>query len=162
MVLTLRRQVAYYYYMKLKKVLSSLAVVLLLSATPVTALAAAAVPNCPSDTVEIGIPILTVKGITQIKDSTGKVVHTCVANDAASGGAIVVYLKAFLQYLSGLVGLVIVLMIVISGIQYITAYGDPGRIKGAKTRLTNALIGLFLFIGAFAILSFIIPGGIIG
>jgi hypothetical protein len=40
--------------------------------------------------------------------------------------------------------------------------GDPARIKSAKDRITNAVIALALFIFGFAILSFIIPGGIFG
>jgi hypothetical protein len=148
--------------MKPKKLFTTLAVSLFLLLTPGVALATG---NCLGNGIEIGIPIVSISGGIETQPASKSAdhkAHICVANDASSGGAIIVYIKAFLQYLSGLIGLVIVLLIVISGIEYITAYGDPGRIKSAKTRLTNALIGLFLFIFAFAILSFIIPGGIIG
>jgi hypothetical protein len=117
--------------------------------------------QCKNNGIEIGIPIFSVSGISVESDSSGGK-HTCVANDPKTGGAIVVYLKAVLQYLSSAVGLVVVLMLVIAGIQYITSVGDPARIKSAKDRITNAVIALALFIFGFAILSFIIPGGIFG
>ena len=102
---------------------------------------------CASNQVEIGTPII----------GTNK----CVSNDAASGGAIVVYMKMVLKFLSGAVGLVVLLMLIVSGIQYITSAGDPSQIKAAKSRLVNAITALVLFLMAFAILSFIIPGGIL-
>jgi hypothetical protein len=67
-----------------------------------------------------------------------------------------------IQFLSGAVGLVVVLLIVIGGVQYITSAGDPAGVKAAKSRITNAITGLVLFLLMFAILNFLIPGGIIG
>ncbi len=84
----------------------------------------------------------------------------CVSNDPATGGAIVAYLKVLLKYLSTLVGMVVILMIVIGGIQYIVSAGDPTQIKNAKNRIINAIVALVLYLSAFAILSLIIPGGI--
>ena len=83
----------------------------------------------------------------------------CVKPDA-NGGVIVTYLKIILKFLSGGVGLVIVLMITIAAVQYITAAGQPEQVKAAKNRIQNALTALVLFLTAFAILNLIIPGGI--
>ncbi len=85
----------------------------------------------------------------------------CVENDVKTGGAIVAYLKMALQVLSAGVGITIVLMLVIAGIQYITSAGDPNMVKQAKDRIVSAITALVLFVMGFAILSFIIPGGII-
>ena len=85
----------------------------------------------------------------------------CIANDPKNGGAIITYLKTILQVLSGLVGTVIVLMLVVAGIQYITSYGDPSNIKNAKNRIVNAITALVLFLMMFAILGFLVPGGIL-
>ena len=71
------------------------------------------------------------------------------------------YLKDILKLLSGAVGGVIVLMLVIAGIQYITSAGEPTAIKSAKNRIMNAIMALVLFLMMFAILNFIIPGGIL-
>lgn len=83
-------------------------------------------------------------------------------SSCAKGGIIFAYLRMIIQYLSGAVGLVVVLLIVIGGIQYITSAGNPAGVKAAKTRITNAITGLILFLLMFAILNFLIPGGIIG
>lgn len=87
--------------------------------------------------------------------------NTCVQNDKGNGSAVVVYLKEILQLLSGIVGITIITMIIWSGIQYITSLGDPAAIKSAKGRLTNSITALVLFLMMFAILQFLVPGGIL-
>jgi hypothetical protein len=86
---------------------------------------------------------------------------TCVSNSASSGGAIVNYLRGWLELLGGVVGLLVMLMIVVAGVQYITSTGDPGLVKSAKQRLFNAILALVLYLMMFAILQFLIPGGIL-
>lgn len=85
----------------------------------------------------------------------------CVSNSKSSGGAIVGYLRLALKLLSGAVAVVVLVMIVFAGVQYIASLGDPGRIKSAKDRLQNAIIALVLFLSMYAILTFIVPGGIL-
>jgi hypothetical protein len=85
----------------------------------------------------------------------------CIKNDPKNGGAIITYLKTILQVLSGLVGTVIVVMLVVAGIQYITSFGEPANIKSAKNRIINAVTALVLFLMMFAILGFLVPGGIL-
>jgi Type IV secretion system pilin len=102
----------------------------------------------PDDCVNISIPLI---------NNGGK----CVSNDPKTGGAVVNYLRGWLQLLSGLVGLVVMLLIVIGGVQYVVSAGDPGQVKAAKNRIINALTGLVLYLMMFAILQFLIPGGIL-
>lgn len=101
---------------------------------------------CSSGQVQLSVPVLSGQ--------------SCV-DGSKPGGVIVAYVTMLVKLLSGLVGAVIVLMLVIAGIQYITSAGDPGAIKNAKGRITNAITALILFIFMFAILNFIIPGGIL-
>lgn len=54
-----------------------------------------------------------------------------------------------------LLGVLAVLAIVISGIQYIVSQGNPDGIKAAKSRLTNAVVGLILLSLMFVILRLI-------
>jgi hypothetical protein len=107
--------------------------------------------------VEIGLPVVPVPGTT----CTAKDGNPGIKNDPKTGGAIVSYLKGWLALLGGAVGLLVILMIVISGIQYITSIGDPGSIKSAKSRLQNAIIALVLYLSMYAILNFLVPGGIL-
>lgn len=102
----------------------------------------------PSGCVKIALPIL----------NGGS---SCVANNNASGGAIIVYLREVLTLLGAAVGLVIVLMMIIAGIQYITSAGDAGRVKSAKDRIVGAITALVLFMFMVAILQFLVPGGIL-
>jgi hypothetical protein len=105
-------------------------------------------------------PIVKPKGCVQIAlPIAGK--DKCVDNNPNSGGAIVAYLKTILQLLGGAVGLFIILMLIIAGIGYITAFGDPTQIKNAKGRVINALTALLLYLMMFALLQFLVPGGIV-
>jgi hypothetical protein len=85
-----------------------------------------------------------------------------IANNPATGGAIVAYLILILKLVNELVGMVIILVLIIAGIQYITSVGDPTRIKSAKKRITQAITALVLYMLSIAILTFLIPGGLIG
>lgn len=53
-------------------------------------------------------------------------------------------------------GTVAVIMIVIAGLQYVTAAGDSGRITKAKNMLVYSIGGLLIVISAWAIINFVI------
>lgn len=73
---------------------------------------------------------------------------------------IISYLVTFTRILSGLVGIVIVIMITIGGIQYAAAGPDPGAVVAAKKRIINAILALALYVFMFAFLQWLVPGGI--
>jgi len=104
--------------------------------------------NCPAGTVETALPIL----------SGGA---KCITNNGGQGSAIVAYAIQILKLVNIAFGLFIILMLVITGVQYMTSLGDPGSVKNAKNRLQNTIIALVLYLSMFAILSFLIPGGIL-
>ncbi|MDB5179191.1 MAG: hypothetical protein JWN01_1134 [Patescibacteria group bacterium] len=106
-----------------------------------------AASTCPTGYIKIALPF-----------QKGK---NCVDNTPGSGGAIVAYLRMVLTLLAGAVGGVIMLMLVVAGIQYVTSVGDPTAIKSAKNRIVNAITGLVLFLMMYAILNFLVPGGIL-
>jgi hypothetical protein len=114
------------------------------AATPTPASDFLGMPGC----VQIAVPLV---------DNGGK----CVNNSAASGGAIIAYLRGWLLILSGVVGTVIMVVIVVAGVQYITSTGDPGLVKAAKNRIFNAILALLLYLMMYAILQFLVPGGIL-
>ncbi len=82
------------------------------------------------------------------------------AEGEGQGGIIVTYLRVLIKFLSGIFGVLVLLMILISGFQYMTSAGSPDAVKAAKSRLTNAIIGLILFILMFGILNYLIPNGV--
>ncbi|MDO8559631.1 MAG: Ig-like domain-containing protein, partial [bacterium] len=61
-----------------------------------------------------------------------------------------------IQILFGFLGVVAVLIIIYAGWLWMTAAGDPQKVDRAKRILVEAVIGLFLIFGAFAIVSFVI------
>jgi len=71
-------------------------------------------------------------------------------------------LLTFINFLTAGVGLVVTTMVVVGGIQYMTAQGNPQKTQVAILRITNAFIGLVLYIFMFAILQWLIPGGLFG
>ena len=84
--------------------------------------------------------------------------------DAASAGdcstIIQNYVDPLILFLGAGVGLVIVIMTVIGGIQYITSGGDPNHVAEAKKRIANALLALIAWIIIWAFLEWIVPGGL--
>lgn len=104
----------------------------------------------------ISVPVLS--NFLHKGDCTGNTVQ--VPSDQP-GGPILFYLKMILALVNGLVGAIILLVFVIAGIQYITSAGDPTRVKAAKKRIIQAVTALVLYMLMFAILNFLIPGGIL-
>lgn len=70
-------------------------------------------------------------------------------------------LTLLIKILSGLVGVVVVAMIVMGGIQYSASGGEAAGVAAAKKRITSAILALVLYFFAFAILQYLIPGGVI-
>ena len=75
---------------------------------------------------------------------------------------IIVYTKTAIKLASGVVGLLAALMLVVAGLSYITAQGNSDQIRQAKSRLTNTVVGLVLFIMMYGILELVLPGSIFG
>lgn len=67
------------------------------------------------------------------------------------------YLPGIFKLAIGIAGVLAVIMIVIGGVQYLSTDAISGKSDG-KEKITNALIGLLLAIGAFVILNTINPG----
>lgn len=83
------------------------------------------------------------------------------ANPNADNCSVVAYLVTFTRVLSGVVGIIIVIMIAVGGIQYAAARDNPQAVVAARGRIINALIALVLYLFSFSILQWLIPGGII-
>ena len=74
---------------------------------------------------------------------------------------IVKYIDPFIDFLSALVGVAVVISIIIGGIQYSSSGGDPGKASAAKERIRNAIVALLVYLFLFSILNFLIPGGLV-
>lgn len=69
-------------------------------------------------------------------------------------------IQMFVDFLAAGVGIVVVGVIIVGGIQYMTSGDNPTALTAAKQRITNGLIALAAFLFTFAFLQWLIPGGI--
>jgi hypothetical protein len=61
------------------------------------------------------------------------------------------------QFLTGIFGVIVVLVLVIAGLQYVISGDDPEIAKEAKERIKGAITGLVLFIIMFGLIQTILP-----
>lgn len=66
----------------------------------------------------------------------------------------------FTEGMSALVGVVVVLSIIISGIQYSSARDNPQMVAAAKNRIVMSLLALLFFMFSAAFLNWLTPGGL--
>jgi len=66
---------------------------------------------------------------------------------------------AIIRFLSAGVGIVVIASVVWAGVQYSSAGDDPQAVSKAKDRIKNSAYALLMYIFAYAILNYIIPGG---
>lgn len=77
-----------------------------------------------------------------------------------SGNPVIDLLFAVIRFLTAGVGVVVIAVVIIGGVQYVTAQGEPQKQAAARGRVINALLALLFYLFIFAILQWLIPGGI--
>jgi len=75
------------------------------------------------------------------------------------GNPILDMLFAAIRFLSAGVGVVVVFSTILAGIQYTTSRDNPESTQKAKGRLVSNVIALVVFVFAYSIMNFLIPGG---
>lgn len=79
----------------------------------------------------------------------------------AKNCAIVAYTVTAINILSSIVGVVVVLMIAVGGIQYAASRDNPQAAVKAKERIRNAILALVAYLFIYAFLQYLIPGGVL-
>lgn len=92
-------------------------------------------------------------------------VHDGAAADPTTAACIpenpiFITLKQIVRFLSAGVGIVVAIMVVTGGIQYIAAADNPQKLEASKSRIANALGGLFMWLLSGVILEWLVPGGV--
>lgn len=77
------------------------------------------------------------------------------------GNPILDLIFAIIRFLSIGVGLVITASMVWAGIQYTASRGDPNATSEAIKRLQSNVVALLIFIFAYAILNYVVPGAVL-
>lgn len=70
------------------------------------------------------------------------------------------YVNPAIQVLSALVGIVVVITIIWGAIQFATSESDPQKVATARKRIVGAIVALALYFVLYALLQFLIPGGL--
>ena len=142
-------------------VMAMLAVVITnIVATPVSAVTCATgqsdkggVCSCPSGQQAVSVPVdSSGSGCVPINDRTTQLTQNQFSFIYATS----------LIFVGGGVGLAVVGGLVFGSYMYITARGNAAQAQKGQTTILNSVIGLLLFIFMYAILQFLIPGGILG
>lgn len=71
------------------------------------------------------------------------------------------YIDPLINVLAAAVGVAVTISIVVGGIQYSSSAGDPGKMQTAKKRIINAIIALIGFFLFYAVLQWLVPGGLL-
>lgn len=118
---------------------------------------AAPAPSCP-----VGYQYISI-GVQDPNDPTGKTITHCIAKSSTTiqTNPIVSFLRTVLQFFAGGVGIALVGGLTVGGVTYMTARGSAQQVQKAEEIIRNAIIGIALYVFMFAILNFIIPGGIL-
>lgn len=66
----------------------------------------------------------------------------------------------YLKWLMVGIGLLGVFSLIIAGMQYSAAQDNPQSVSAAKNRIVNVVIGFLLYLVMFAMLQWLVPGGI--
>lgn len=97
-------------------------------------------------------------------DSDGQTITTSVLDCPGSteGRALIWQLLTIgVNFLAVGVGLAVVAGIVFGAFTYASAGGNAEQTKKGISYITNAVIGLLLFIFMYAIINFLVPGGVL-
>lgn len=79
-----------------------------------------------------------------------------IGASCAGGGGVNRIVKTAITLLSIVVGIAAVVMVIISGLKYITSGGDTQKVAGAKSALIYAIVGLAIVALAQVIVHFVL------
>lgn len=67
-------------------------------------------------------------------------------------------IQAVLQVICIALGALSVLFVTIGGLKYTMSQGEPTEVKHSKDTIMYAIIGLFISLGAYGIVTFVVDG----
>lgn len=73
-----------------------------------------------------------------------------------TGGNLPTFIGNIISALLAFTGMIFLVITVYAGVMYMTAAGDEGKVKKAKSMLSSSIIGLLIVIGAYAFTSFVV------
>ncbi|MBL8122450.1 hypothetical protein JNM87_06930 [Candidatus Saccharibacteria bacterium] len=95
---------------------------------------------------------------SQLVAAVAEIDASPLPNSTKTGDVGVAVLPVVLNIVFGVIGSVALLIIVISGMRYILAAGDPGKMATAKKGVLFAVVGLLIALSGFSIVAFVVKG----
>lgn len=86
---------------------------------------------------------------------TGDADTSILKNENDSGGDFATIVGNVISTLLFILGIAAVIIIIIGGIKFATANGDPGAVKSARNTILYAVVGLIAAILAYVIVQFV-------
>ena len=83
---------------------------------------------------------------------------TACGDESESGESLNDLIEVALEFISIAAGVIAVIMIIVSGLKYVTASGDPTNVNSAKNTLIYAIVGLVIVVLAQIIVRFVLSG----
>lgn len=117
---------------------------------PGIAFAVPAPPPPPAGCVKISIAI----------DVKGTPTNCVPIGGSGNANVIFTYLFGIIKFLTTGAGILSVGGIIVGGIRYSLAQGNPGKIQKAIVTMISSVIGLFLFFILAVLFNFLVPGGL--
>ena len=108
----------------------------------------------------IAQPVYAAGTCGEAKDERPAVTTSIDFGCKGDGNPINDMLFAVLRFLITGVGIVVVAMVIVGGIQYTFSQGEPQNQAKARQRIMAALSALLLYVFTFAILQWLVPGGV--
>lgn len=101
------------------------------------------------------IPNITIPGSIKIG---GKEIRFVAGQPTeVTGATLGAWISLFYMFFCGIIGILAAANIIFGGFKWLTSFGNASRISAAKERISMAVIGLFLTLGAYVILLTINP-----
>jgi hypothetical protein len=77
------------------------------------------------------------------------------SDEAASGSTFAQYLVFFWNALISIGAVFVLIYFIWGALGWITSSGDKGKLESARDRITQAIIGLIILVGSYAIIGFV-------
>lgn len=94
------------------------------------------------------------------QENCGDIETSVIKCDDTGGNSVVSAVLQLVNFLAVGVGIAVVGGIVWGGMLYASSNGDSSKAKQGITTIVNAVLGLLLFIFMYALINFIVPGGL--
>lgn len=100
------------------------------------------------------------KGVYCCGGTQTSIDFNCAASDKPGSNTLTSLALTAVNFLAAGVGIAVVGGIVFGGIRYATANGNASQAQQGVTYIVNSVIGLLLFVFMYAIINFLVPGGL--